>query len=61
MARTKKQTGPTCEWQAMCDGEYWDTACGEAFTFLVDGPRENRIQFCPYCGRRLVARCVVKS
>ena len=38
-----------CKWRS--DGEVgWKTHCGEAFVFNDDGPRENRFNFCPYCG-----------
>lgn len=33
----------------------WDTSCGGAFQFIDDGPKENGMKFCPYCGRTLVA------
>ena len=56
MARTKKQPGPTCEWREDSSGDFWDTACGEAFSFIADGPRENKMRFCPYCGRALKER-----
>lgn len=44
--------GRTCTWGASDDFEadYWETACGEAFSFIDGGPLENHIKFCPYCG-----------
>lgn len=36
------------------DADYWDTQCGEAFTLLEGTPLENKMKFCPYCGRKLV-------
>lgn len=27
----------------------WDTACGEAFKVMSDGPTENAMRFCPFC------------
>lgn len=54
MARTKKPTLEKCHWIVDDDGR-WDTECGEAFQFEVDGPRENGFRFCPYCGLKLVA------
>ena len=49
-----KQYQDLCIWTDM-DDDYggWETSCGEAFC-LVDGtPRENKMHFCPYCGRKL--------
>ena len=45
-----------CEWQepdVMSEG-IWETDCGNAHEFFVDGPVENGYKFCPYCGRRIV-------
>lgn len=33
------------------DEDYWETGCHEAFTFLTDGPAENNVKFCCFCGR----------
>ena len=41
-----------CEWHEDEDGN-WDTACGEMFTFIVDGPKENWVKFCCYCGAKM--------
>jgi len=44
-----------CEWQEpdiMSDG-VWETCCGNAHQFFVDGPAENKYWFCPYCGKRI--------
>lgn len=54
MARTKKITEPRCVWTD--DVEFYETDCGEAFTFESAGPVENKFAFCPYCGRRVKAR-----
>ncbi len=43
-----------CVWTQNEDG-YWETACDNAFEFTVDGPVENGMIFCPYCGQRLQA------
>jgi hypothetical protein len=42
-----------CKWTLDTDewnGDSWDTTCGERFVFMNDGPLENRMRFCPYCG-----------
>jgi hypothetical protein len=52
-----------CAWTE--DANYWDdypvkweTDCGEAFTFIDDGPTENGIRFCCYCGKPLEIRAL---
>ena len=46
----------SCEWERTDDPDFawWDTSCGEAWTFIVGGPAENKMEFCPYCGSSLV-------
>ncbi len=44
-----------CKWEVDEDG-IWNTECENAFCFDVDGPKENRCKFCPFCGRPLVIR-----
>jgi len=31
----------------------WETECGEAHVFEVEGPVENKYNFCPYCGKQI--------
>lgn len=58
-SRQQKNLGATsCAWEHDIWADYWDTACGHAFTLTTDGPRENGMKFCPYCGRPLKAKCV---
>lgn len=50
-----RETAPpvaTCSWNEDAGG-FWETSCGEAFVFTADGPVENGMRFCPYCGRSL--------
>lgn len=45
---------PICTW--VYDGDYskWDTDCGEAFELSNDATLcDNKIQFCPFCGKRI--------
>lgn len=42
-----------CEWAEDDEGA-WDTQCGERFIFSADGPTENGMHYCCYCGRPLV-------
>jgi nuclear transport factor 2 (NTF2) superfamily protein len=44
-----------CEWHEDSDG-IWHTACGNAFQFTTDGPIENRMKFCCYCGAAIEER-----
>ena len=63
MSATKKHLAATaetkiCRWTA-CRPNYdedgvWETDCGEAFQFVEDGPAENNMKFCCYCGGELV-------
>jgi hypothetical protein len=48
----------TCEWTPDNDPDWntWTSACGETWVFEVEGPAENDMQFCPFCGRLLVDR-----
>jgi len=41
-----------CEWKSDDEGIWW-TTCDNAFVFEVDGPKENKMKFCCYCGRTL--------
>lgn len=44
----------TCQWSEDADGN-WGTACGEIFSFFDGGPKENKANWCQYCGGELVA------
>ena len=58
VAALREQLRPgVCEWTGdhdpdFCDG--WDT-------FIEGGPTENKMRFCPYCGKRLVEIVCVPS
>jgi hypothetical protein len=45
-----------CIWECSSDPDvsFWNTSCGEAWTFITGGPKENGMKFCPYCGGRLI-------
>lgn len=47
--------GEVCVWSVDGDGNWW-SKCGEGFIFAVDGPRQNKMLFCPFCGKRLRER-----
>lgn len=60
MARQKTQVSsgmPQCEWTPDDDGIY-HTACGNMFCFTDDGPVENKMHFCCYCGAGMHAEPV---
>ena len=46
-----------CVWYTETDNNnepYYETACGEAFCFIVGNPKNNNMKFCPYCGSELI-------
>ena len=43
-----------CRWKQDDTGD-WFTRCGEGWTFTDGGVAENRIKFCPYCGKPIEA------
>lgn len=44
-----------CHWQRDTSTDScYDTECGNAFEFMFDGPEENMMAYCPYCGRKVV-------
>lgn len=44
----------TCAWKfASDDSGMWETACGRFWEFNEDGPKENRVHFCFFCGKPL--------
>ena len=53
MARTKRPRGPECVWTHQDTHDMYEAACGEAYCFIADGPRENSYRFCPGCGRKI--------
>ena len=46
-----------CTWTYGHEHDYdqatWATGCGEAFCIENDGPKENGMKFCCYCGKVL--------
>lgn len=46
----------SCVWSYDDIDNKWDGECGAAWTFEYDGPRENKMAFCPSCGRSVVIR-----
>lgn len=48
---------PVCVWTYEPLDDAWDSACGEKWQFLADGPVENKVRFCHGCGRPVKVRC----
>lgn len=44
-----------CIWSQEEFDEYnmWNTECGESFCLETDTPKENKMNYCCYCGKKL--------
>jgi hypothetical protein len=45
-----------CEWTQDADFEMGDTyhsSCGELWSFIDGGPKENRVSYCHHCGKHV--------
>jgi len=41
-----------CDWTIHdCDGNIYETDCGQLHYFSDGGVEENKYKYCPYCGR----------
>lgn len=49
------QRAPDCKWtrDASEGMDEWDSACGESWSFIYGGPKENSMRFCHGCGGRV--------
>lgn len=45
-----KREPEVCNWEADSEGNY-STSCGETFTLIDGTPEDNRMKYCPYCGK----------
>ena len=43
-----------CKWAYDDNYDMWETECGEAFCLESGGPIDNKMKYCPYCGKQLV-------
>lgn len=50
---TDAPPAPSCAWTQDEDMGGWNTACGETYCFIEDGPKENDYRFCPGCGKKI--------
>ena len=47
-----KKVPETCAWTPMDDDTgSWDSACGQAWSFIDGTPAENNVRFCHGCGK----------
>jgi len=48
----------TCNWEQDNDTEWnlWETDCGESFHIEEGTPKENNMNYCCYCGKKLVEK-----
>lgn len=44
----------TCKWTRDDYTSSWGAECGLKWDFMNDGPTENKMNFCPRCGRKVV-------
>jgi hypothetical protein len=52
----------TCLWsQDDWDSDCWNTECGEAFCITEGTPKENKMNFCVYCGKPLKERPFIEE
>jgi len=44
-----------CKWKQDANGEWnlWDTDCGETFSLEAETPKENKMVYCCFCGRKI--------
>ena len=45
----KKSLEP-CIWEGKREG-YFETTCGMLWEFIADGPYENNVKYCHFCGK----------
>lgn len=37
---------------------FWETKCGEGYCVNCGTPKDNKIKFCPFCGKEILERHV---
>ena len=45
-----------CVWEEIED--FWETECGKAYSITDGTPKENGMNYCLYCGKRLVEKLI---
>ena len=48
----------TCEWTEVewAEDVFWETECGNAFQLITGIPSNNKMVYCPYCGKKIVEK-----
>ena len=44
-----------CEWKYNDAEYYWESSCENLHIFMADGPKKNKYEYCPYCGKKIKA------
>ena len=43
-----------CTWTQTDDEDgIWSSSCGELWSFIDGGPKENRVSYCHHCGKKV--------
>ena len=51
LTEAEKESG--CTWTYDETHDAYDTGCGEKFQMKNETPKENKMKFCPFCGKHL--------
>lgn len=50
----------SCEWHCVdskfVNGAKWAGKCGAVWSFFDGTPKENGMNFCPFCGKKLIEK-----
>jgi hypothetical protein len=53
-SKAKKKSLVVCGWvRESEDSDTWATGCGEYFTLNEGTPKENKMEFCCFCGNTI--------
>ena len=59
IAELKAEKKATCRWKCKSSAggfsvdDFWITECGKIWEFSDGGPKENKVKFCMYCGKKV--------
>lgn len=42
-----------CYWDYNDIDDFYETSCGEGWSFQEGTLKENKVKFCPFCGKRI--------
>lgn len=60
LAALREANKATCPWREDSDGN-WETSCGALWEFMNDGPEENNVNYCFYCGKWIAIKKYVEE